>query len=65
MSLDPLYVLAEVSVQIGPWPIFLIGLFFFLVWSHVSSLYILEIKPLPEVSLAVKEKYHMISPVRA
>ena len=30
----------------------LIGLFVFLVWSHVSSLYILEIKPLSEVSLA-------------
>ena len=31
---------------------FLIGLFVFLVWSPVSSLYILEIKPLSEVSLA-------------
>ena len=31
---------------------FLIGLFAFLVWSHVSSLYILEIKPLSEISLA-------------
>ena len=31
---------------------FLIGLFVFLEWSHVSSLYILEIKPLFEVSLA-------------
>ena len=31
---------------------FLIGLFVFLVWSHVSSLCILEIKPLSEVSLA-------------
>ena len=31
---------------------FLIGLFVFLVWSHVSSLYILEIKPLSEVSFA-------------
>ena len=31
---------------------FLIGLFVFLEWSHVSSLYILEIKPLLEVSLA-------------
>ena len=30
----------------------LIGLFVFLEWSHVSSLYILEIKPLSEVSLA-------------
>ena len=32
--------------------IFLIGLFVFLEWNHVSSLYILEIKPLSEVSLA-------------
>ena len=31
---------------------FLIGLFVFLEWSCVSSLYILEIKPLSEVSLA-------------
>ena len=31
---------------------FLIGLLVFLVWSHVSSLYIFEIKPLAEVSLA-------------
>ena len=31
---------------------FLIGLFVFLEWSHVSSLYILEIRPLSEVSLA-------------
>ena len=31
---------------------FLIGLFVFLEWSHVSSLYILEIKPLSKVSLA-------------
>ena len=31
---------------------FLIGLFVFLEWSHESSLYILEIKPLSEVSLA-------------
>ena len=30
---------------------FLIGLFVFLVWSHVSSLYILEMKPLSEISL--------------
>ena len=34
-------------------PIFLIGFFFvFLEWTHVSSLYILEIKSLSEVSLA-------------
>ena len=31
---------------------FLIGLFAFLEWSHVSSLYILEIRPLSEVSLS-------------
>ena len=31
---------------------FLIGLFVFLEWSHVSSLYILEIKPLSKVSLS-------------
>ena len=31
---------------------FLIGFFVFLRWSHVSSLYILEIKPLSEVSFA-------------
>ena len=31
---------------------FLIGLFVFLEWSPVSSLYILEIRPLSEVSLA-------------
>ena len=30
----------------------LIGLFVFLEWSHVSSLYILELKPLYEVSFA-------------
>ena len=31
---------------------FFIGLFVFLEWSHVSSLYILEIGPFSEVSLA-------------
>ena len=31
---------------------FLIGLFVFLEWSHVCSLYILEIRPMSEVSLA-------------
>ena len=51
MSLGPLYVfLGEVSVQVLAH--FLIGLFVFLEWSHVSSLYILEIKPFSEVSLA-------------
>ena len=33
-------------------PNFLIGLFVFLEWSHVSSLCILEIRPLSEVTLA-------------
>ena len=52
MSLGPLYVLlGEVTVQVLC-PFFLIGLFVFLVWSHLSSLYILEIKLLSEVSLA-------------
>ena len=36
----------------GTFAHFSIGLFVFLEWSHVSSLYILEIKPLSEVSLA-------------
>ena len=51
MSLGPLYVfLGEVSVQVLC-PL-LIGLFVFLEWSRVSSLYILEINPLSEISLA-------------
>ena len=51
MSLDPLYVLlGEVCVQV--FCPFLIVFFVFLEWSRVSSLYILEIKPLSEVSLA-------------
>ena len=51
MSLGPLYVfLGEVSVQ--SFAHFLIGLFVFLEWSRVSSLYILEIRRLSEVSLA-------------
>ena len=51
MSVGPLYVLlGEVSVQVLLY--FLIGLFVFLVWNHVRLLYILEIKPLCEVSLA-------------
>ena len=51
MSLGPLYVfLGEVSVQVRcP---FFNWLFVFLEWSCVSSLYILEIRPLSEVSLA-------------
>ena len=52
MFLGPLYVLlGEVSVQVLC-PFFLIGFFGFLEWSRVSSLYILEIKPLSKVSLA-------------
>ena len=35
-----------------PFAHFLIGLFIFLEWSHVSSLYILGIKPLSETSLS-------------
>ena len=51
MSLGPLHVLlGDVSVQVlCP---FFNGLFVFLMWSHVSSLYVLEIKSLSEVSLA-------------
>ena len=50
MSLDLLYVfVGEVSVQVLSY--YLIGLLV-LEWSPVSSLYILKIKPLPEVSLA-------------
>ena len=51
MSLEPLYVLLEKCLFKTCAPI-LIGLLVFLEWSHVSSLYILEIKPLSEVSLA-------------
>ena len=51
MSLGHLYVfLGEVSVQV--FANLLIGLFVFLEWSCVSSLYILESRPLFEVSLA-------------
>ena len=55
MSLGPLYVfLGEVSVQVlcpfFNWVVCLLE------WSRVSSLYILEIRPLSEVSLA-----HMFS----
>ena len=49
--MDLLYVLpVDVSVQV--FCPFLIGFFVFLEWSCVSALYILEIKPLSEVSLA-------------
>ena len=51
MSLGPLYVLlGEVSVQV--FCPFFIGLSVLLEWSRVSSLYILQIIPLSEVSLA-------------
>ena len=51
MSLGPLYVfLGEVSVQVLCH--FLIGMFVFLEWSRVSSLYILEIRPMSDVPLA-------------
>ena len=51
MSLGPLYVpLGEMPVQVLCQ--FSNGLFVFLDWSCVSSLYILQIKHLPEISLA-------------
>ena len=51
MFLGPLYVLlGEVSIQVLCH--FLIGLLVFLEWSRVTSLYISEIRPLFEVSLA-------------
>ena len=60
MSLGPLYVsLGEVSVQV--FCPFLIGLFVFLEWSHVSSLCILEIRPLSEVSLANMFSHSVVS----
>ena len=51
MCMSHLYVfLGEVSIQVlCP---SLIGLFVFLVLSHINSLYILEIKPLSDVLLA-------------
>ena len=39
---------------------FVMGLFVFLVWSHLSSLYILEINPLSEISLE-NIFFHMVS----
>ena len=51
MSMNHLNVLlGKVSIQV--FAHFLIGLFVFLVLSHVSSLYVLEIRPLSNVSLA-------------
>ena len=41
---------------------FLIGLFVFLEWNYVSSLYILEIRPLSEVSLANMFSHTVSSP---
>ena len=38
---------------------FLIGLFVFPEWTHVSSLYILQVKPLSEVSL-INIFFHMV-----
>ena len=51
MSPGPLYVLLEMCL-FKPFAHFLTGLFVFMEWIHVSSIYILEIKPLSEVSLA-------------
>ena len=51
MSLGPLYVLLG-EVLFRSFAHFLIVLVVFLEWRPVSSLYLLEIKPLTEVSLA-------------
>ena len=50
MSLGTVYVLEKCLFK--SFAHVLIGFFVFLEWSHVSSLYVLEIKPLSEVSLA-------------
>ena len=51
MTLGALYVLlGEGSVQVLCH--FLIGLFVFLVLSHLNSLYILEINPFSDISMA-------------
>ena len=50
MSMGPLYVLlGELSKSFAH---FITGLLVFLEWSLVSSIHILEIKPVSEVSLA-------------
>ena len=61
MPLGPRYVfLGEVSVQVlCP---FFNWVFVFLEYSHVSFLYVLEIRPLSEVSLA-KMFYHAVGPL--
>ena len=58
MSVGPLYVLfGEMSIQV--FCQFLIGLFVFLVLSCMSSLYILDINPLSDVSL-VNTFFHSV-----
>ena len=53
MSLGPLYILlGYLKCLFKSFVHFLIGLFVFLEYSCVSSLYILEIRPLSQVSLA-------------
>ena len=59
MSMNHLNVLlGRVSIQV--FAHFLIGLFIFLMLSHMSSLSILEIKPLSSVSLT-SMLFHMVS----